>query len=169
MDAMLFFTVSMVICGVLTSYVIRQGVDQSEEACAFIDPDEMLAVYLDASLGRGFVLDGIGLELTGREQFAETLFLISAMVLQGHQTNEFVPVLTHCDLVLSGLCHPLNAVLRLMLADRDPWSIVIQVGQDAPEGSETTSASQNLGVCEGTPLMATLMLLPAFLPHSISI
>jgi len=167
MDAMVFFAVSMVICATLASYALGQGTGASDAVYSPASPDELLSVYLGASIGEGFVLQGSGLELTGRETFGETLFVIAALLAQGHDETSFESVLAHCSAVLSGLCAPWPSILRLSLADGADWVVFLEVGQDASAGSDTASASQNLGECEGAPLMVTLVLSPALLPEGI--
>jgi hypothetical protein len=163
MDAMVFFAVSMVICATLASYSASQGADVADETEAFTDPDGLLAVYLRASLGKEFVLEGPGLVLTGREQFSETLYLVCALVVQGLNIEEFELVLTHCHLVISGLCDSWYAILRLSLAATTGWTVLAELGEEA--SSDSLAASQNLGVCGGSQLVVTLILHPALLLH----
>ncbi len=167
MDAMVFFAVSMVICGTLMSYVVSNAGDHYEAVGTGADTDESLAVFLESSLGEGFVLDGLGLELTGREQLGETLLLISAMVLQGHPSEVFEPVLLHIEEVLVRVCDPCAALLRVSLAEGVEWVTVMEIGQEPAENADTDSASQNLGMCEGAPVMVTLILCPALLSHGL--
>lgn len=169
LDAMVFFAVSMVICGTLMSYVASNAGDPCESVGTGADTDESLAVFLESSLGEGFVLDGLNLELTGREQFGETLLLISAMVLQGHPVEVFEPVLSHIEVVLSRVCGPWAALLRTSLADGDEWVTLMEIGQGPTEDADTESASQNLGMCEGATVMVTLVLCPALLSQSLSV
>lgn len=167
LDAMVFFAVSMVICGTLMSYVASRAGGPSEVADAGTDADESLATFLESSLGEGFALDGLGLELTGRELFGETLLLISAMVLQGRPIEVFEPVLSHIDVVLSRVCDPCATLLKTSLADGDEWATLMEIGQEPSEAADTESASQNLGMCEGVAVMVTLVLSPALLSQSL--
>jgi len=167
LDAMVFFAVCAVICGTLMSYVVSQAGGPSDTVGAGVDPDESLAVLLDSSLGEGFVLDGLGLELTGREQLGETLLLISAMVAQGHPVEVFEPVLSHVGVVLSLVCDPCAALLRTSMAGGAEWVTLMEIGQGPTGTADTDAASQSLGMCEGVPVMVTLVLSPALLSQGL--
>lgn len=168
LDAMVFFAVSMVICATVLSHA-APGADDPYHVAADPRPDECLAVYLESSLGQRLLLSPLDLELTGRESFSETLSIVSALIVQGVPTVVFDPILTLGSALLAGLCAPYSALLSVSLIDGDIQSTVIELGKRPVGYTDAHSASRNLGTCEGAPLVATLVLFPAFPPEGVPV
>lgn len=169
MDAMVFFAVSAVICGTLMSHVASQFQYVEDEAFSPSETDELLTAFLGASMGRTFTLDGLGTELTGLERFAEVLFLVSAMILDGQDADLFAEVLSHCGRVISALCEPWSSTLRLSSSEYGSWRILVEVGEPPPADSDTCAASQSLGASDGTGLVVTLVLFPTLSLHGLGV
>jgi hypothetical protein len=169
MDAMVFFAVSALICATLISYAASQRGDGQVDGPDPPDTDGLLAVFLVASLGKEFVIDDLGLEVTGIETFGEMLFLVSALMAQGCPVEPFSLVLAHCWQVLSDLCSPWSAVIRLSALEAGLWAPIVEVGGPPQEGTDTYSASQNLGASEGAGFMVTVLLFPALVLHGLCV
>ena len=165
LDAMVFFAISMVICGVMVSYAVPGGsIDDGSFGSA--RADNLLAVYLGASLGDGVALGVAGFEFTGDERLGEVLFLLSALVLDGVPLEGFEPLLSHCSSVLSALSEPWSPFLRVISDDGEGGVTIISMGCEPGDGHDSESASQNLGEYDGSSLTATLFLSPALLVES---
>lgn len=169
MDAMVFFAVSTIICATLASYVVREGEEEAEGPTVLAGADGLLAVYLQASLGRSFILGADGLELTGREQIGEILYLVAALAVRGHDLSVCDPVFEHCLAVLDGLCEPWSPSLTVSLVGADRWIVLVELGEEAISEPYSYAASQNLGMCDSVPVMVSLVLHPALLPHLLEV
>lgn len=169
MDAMVFFAVCAVICGMMTAHLASLSLDAQVSAPGPMSVDELLMSFLGASVGREVVLEDLGMELTGLELFSETLSLVSATVVAGGQVDSFAELLTHCESVLSTMCSPWSSMLRMSSEDGGHWETLVEVGDAPPAGVDTWASSQSLGVWAGVPLTATLVLFPALVLHSLRV
>ncbi|MEW5747947.1 MAG: hypothetical protein AB1793_04040 [Candidatus Thermoplasmatota archaeon] len=165
LDAMVFFAVSTVICGVMTSYAGSHADGQGDALLSSADPDSLLSVYLEASLGGAFVVDALGLELTGQERFGELLLLLAGMALDGRPMEPYGPLLARCGEVLASTCLPWSSCISVCCDDGAQWVTLMVMGQEPDGRADVASASQSLGVHGQAALRATLVLSPPLLPH----
>lgn len=165
LDAMVFFAVSTVICGVMTSYAESHADGQGDALLSSTDADSLLSVYLEASLGDAFVVDALGLELTGQERFGELLLLLAGMMLDGRPMEPFGPLLARCGEVLAPICLPWSPCMSVCWDDGGQWVTLIMMGLEPDGEADAASASQSLGVHGQAALRATLVLSPPLLPH----
>lgn len=165
LDAMVFFAVSTVICGVMTSYAESHVDGRDDALLSSTDADRLLSVYLEASLGDAFVVDALGLELTGQERFGEILLLLAGMALDGGSLEPFGPLLARCGEVLAPICLPWSWCMSVCCDDGTQWVTLIIMGQEPDGQADAASASQSLGVHGRAALRATLVLSPPLLPH----
>lgn len=165
LDAMVFFAISVVICSVMVSYAVP-GASVDDGSMGSAGADNLLAVFLGASLGDGVAIGVPGFELTGSERFGEVLFLLSALALDGVPLEGFEPLLSHCSSVLSALSEPWSPFLRVVSDDGEGDVTLISIGYEPGNGRDSEAASQNLGEHGGSSLTATLVLSPALLVQS---
>ena len=170
LDAMVFFAVSALICSVMIS-AVESSVDRERaDVPARVDPSGLLQVFLAASLGEGVRLEGAGLELTGREQFGETLLAVGGLVRSGLPAGLFEEFLSHCARVLDVLCpHAYAPWLQVLSEEPMGWALLYSVGAAEPDHSEAISSYQNLAGGDGTRVMVILALSPTLLPHLVQV
>ena len=167
MDAMVFFTVCAMICATMVSYASLQT---GGEVGPLEDPpdiDRMLEVLLDASLGDRIVIGGAGLELTGSEDVSEAVLMVSSLVLAGSTEEVFSEVLLRIESILCAVCAPWMHEMSILFLSLDGWAQLLDIGTDMEDATDVWCASQNMGSCRGVPLLLTLALSPALLPHGV--
>lgn len=169
LDALAFFAVSALICSVMVSSVAHKVDWERQDAIGQAGPSELLAVFLEASVGQGFPL-APDLELTGREQFGEALLAAADMVRRGFPADGLAPFLAHCREVL-GILTPSTYIPRLqVLSDEGVgWVVLVTIGGDDADHPDSVSAYQNLAGRDGTPMVVALTLSPALLPHVVPV
>lgn len=164
MDALVFFAISTVICSVMVFYTASWEDARADPLLSSADPDNILSVYLQASVGDAFVVEGVGLELTGRERMCEVLLLLGEVALSGGPLEPFDLLLAKCGEVLRPLCMPLRPTLSVCCEDGEGWAVLVRIGEETFT-AEAVSATQNLGGFAEARLHVTLVLSPALLPH----
>jgi len=169
LDAMVFFAVSSMICATMASHAVNRS--QALEAAALGEPntDEMLSVFLSASVGASIGLEGLSVELAGYESFSEVLFLVSAMVMDGQDENLLEPVLSLCSHVLADLCAPWSPLLVLSAEADGNMASLLEVGEQAVSDADKYAASQSLGEHGGVGVVVTLVLSPVLLLHGLDV
>lgn len=94
----------MIVSGVILSYVCPDGI-QTQDIRTYPDPENLLEVFLEASIGTDMVLDlGEPVAVHGDDQIGECLLIESSALSHGLSSEAFEPMNALFFETLRGCC-----------------------------------------------------------------
>ncbi len=168
LDALVFFTVILALCGSMVAYVKMCETSRIDD-CGIesVDVSELLSVFLHASIGASVeIATNTAIEMTGKESMADILMVICDAKLSGTNESFFAPLPTMILEALVRAC-PSNIEPHLVVLDLtvNPTSEILVLENGPCCEADTSAASQKMLGHDGILLLLVLVLEPALGLH----
>ncbi len=160
MDAMVFFAIAMVTSSIVLSYANDLPSDSMRDVDGAVDPDEVLLVFLRASVGVDMELWD-GLTVSARDSVADCLYAEVASLTEGVDARFFIGM---NEVLMDALenISPAGTTSHLTVMDVAGTGGTLLTIERAPAvGEVLLSASQGLPAAMGSDCLVVLVLVPA--------